>query len=231
MDLIAVALIAVFAFVGWKRGFIKTFFGLFGFLIAAGLAWFLAPYAAPLLRTYLIEPALSSYFLGRLTAETKLSAAEIDFFALPEGARELFARFGVPAEEKAKELIASGVNAGQEMAESMARAAIAHVAETLSKAVSFFLVFFLSSVFIAVLTRALDLAAKAPGLKKANRAFGLAAGIFEGLVLAFVLARILYFLQPTLRGSGIEWLSGFTVDNTYLIRLLCGWNLPAIRDI
>ena len=228
-DTVVAALIVGFAVVGVSRGFVKTFFGLFGFLIAIVLALFLAPPLAAFLRERVFEPALTSFFLKRLSEETMQSADKIDFSALPEGAVALFDRFGTSPAELAQKLVEAGKTAGQELAQSLASAAVARAAETLSHAVAFFSIFAVSSVLVAILTRVLDLVAKVPGLKFPNRVLGLLAGIAEGLALAYVFAHVSALLEPTLQGSGITWLCDFSVEKTYLIRLLVAWDPLSIQ--
>lgn len=229
-DTVIVALIAGFALAGLSRGFAKTFFGLFGFLIAIVLALFLAAPLAAFLQEHVFEPALTSFFLKRLSEETMQSADKIDFSALPEGGLTLFSRFGVSAESLAEQLVTAGRTAGMELARSLAETAVSRAAQTLSHAVAFFSIFALSSILIAIVTRVLDLVAKVPGLKFMNRVFGLLTGAAEGLALAYVFARVLVLLEPSLRGSGITWLCDFSVEKTFLVRLLAGWDPMAIRN-
>ncbi len=221
-DLVALAIIVCCAAIGYSRGFIKTFFGLFGFVIAIVLALLLAAPLAEFLREKLIEPALSSLFLDKLSKETMQSPAEVDFSALPAGALALFSRFGISPEALANRILEAGTNMGQELARSLAEAAVSRAAVTLSHAVAFISVFVLSSVVIKILTRVLDLVAKVPGLHFSNRVFGLLAGIGEGLALAYVYAHVLALLQPTMQGSDIAWLNHFSVESTYLVRFLSG---------
>lgn len=49
-DIVLVILLAVFAFVGWKKGFLRMGFGLLSFVLALALGKFLYPYGPALLR-------------------------------------------------------------------------------------------------------------------------------------------------------------------------------------
>ncbi|MBP5289496.1 MAG: CvpA family protein [Clostridia bacterium] len=222
-DTIAALLIIGFAVWGMRRGFIKTFFGLFGFLIAIAVALLFAAPLAALLKEHLVEPALSSFFLKELSNETMQSSAEIDFSALPDSAVALFSRFGISPEALAEQVINAGRTAGRDLAQSIAAFAVSRAATTLSHAIAFISLFGLSSLLLAILARVLDLVAKIPGLHLTNRVFGLIAGIGEGVALAFVFARVLALLEPVMRASDWIWISGFSVDQTYLIRFLASW--------
>ena len=224
-DLIALAILIGMTVYGYSRGFIKTFFGLFGFIIAIVIALvFTAPLAA-FLKDKVFEPALSAFFLKELSRETGQSAATVDFSVLPEGGMALFSRFGVSAEALASQLIAAGKSMGQDLAHTLASHAVAGAAEALSRAVAFISLFLLSSVAIKVVAKALDLVAKLPVLHLSNRAFGLLAGLGEGLALAFVFSRVLALAEPGMRGSASAWLNQFSLEKTYLIRFLSGWDL------
>ena len=223
-DVLAAGLVIGFAVAGLARGFVKTFFGLFGFLIAIGVALFFAAPLAEILKQYIVEPALSEFFLKRLSEETLVSTAEIDFSSLPAGAVALFSRFGVSAAEVAQKVMEAGCASGQDLALSLAERAVSGVADLLSRAAAFLLIFALASVLIAVLANVLDLVAKTPGLKTPNRITGFLVGALEGLSLAFVYSLTLSLIEPILQGSESAWLRDFSVDHTVLVRFLSGWN-------
>ena len=224
-DLIAAAIIVLFTVWGYSRGFIKTFFGLFGFIIAIVIALVFTAPLASFLRDKVFEPALSSFFLKELSRETGQSAAEVDFSALPAGGADLFSRFGMTAEALAGHLLAAGKSVGQDVARSLAEAAVAGAAMALSRAVAFLSLFIMSVVLIRILARVLDLVAKLPVLHLSNRVFGLLAGLGEGLAIAFVFSRVLALLEPSLKGSDLAWLRNFSMEKTHLIRFLSGWDL------
>ena len=222
VDLIAAAVIIGFAVAGVLRGFVKTFFGLFGTILALAAALFLLSPLSTFLKEKWIGPGLSDFFLSRLTEETQQEAAEIDFSALPESAAALFERFGVSEEALNETLRKAGKNVGKELAAAMAERAVESVASLLSKAVAFLSVFLLASLLIWILATVLDLVAKVPGLKLPNRVFGLLAGLLEGAVLAYVFAVSMNLLAPVMRSSDQAWLNSFSVDKTFLVRFLSG---------
>ena len=222
VDIAAAAIIIGFAVAGAVRGFVKTFFGLFGTILALVAALFLLSPLSSFLQEKWIGPGLSDFFLSRLTEETQQEADEIDFSALPESASALFDRFGVSKEGLNETLRNAGKNVGRELARTLAEKAVASAASFLSKAVAFLSVFLLATLLIWILATVLDLVAKVPGLKLPNRIFGLLAGLLEGAVLSYVFAVSMNLLAPVMRSSDQNWLSSFSVEKTFIVRFLSG---------
>lgn len=227
-DLIVLALAVILAVVGMRRGFIKTFFGFFGSLIALALALMLLQPAADFLREHLIQPVLYDFFLRRLSEETLQSASFIDFSALPEGALALFERFGVSPESISAVLAGAGKSVGEELTGELVAMAVSGTAAALSRAAALVVIFSLCALAIRLVANVLDLVSRLPILNFSNRLFGLAAGVLQGLLLAFALSLVLALLEPAFRSSDLVFLKDFSVENTILIRFLAGWN-PLVR--
>lgn len=216
-DLAVIAILALFALWGSRRGLVLTLFSLAAVLVALVGASFLSDaLAGP--AANIIEPAVTSSIHDTVTSYYQRSPAEntsgeeIDWLAqlpldkLLDSMREskffkgYVETFQKAADGKAAELAAHAAQA------------LAHfVAVQIAKTVIFILAFFGILIAWLFLSRALDLVARLPVLSTVNRWGGAAAGLAKGALALFIAAWVL-------RAS---YIPREAVENTVLLHFFC----------
>lgn len=218
-DLFALALVVICAVFGWFKGFVKTFFSLFGTLLGLIGAAVLSPIFASFLKETFFLPAISRSVLTILTEKTGQSASEINLLELPEEANAIVARFSGAVNIK-EWAVAEGASSGEGVLTKFARTVADPLASAASYVVAFLVLFLVLFVLLRVLCHVLDLIAKIPVLRFSNRSLGLVCGVIKGVLLAFVFALVLDQLSGALRGSENDFIASYDTAKTYLIRFL-----------
>lgn len=230
MDVLIVAVIALFAFLGWRKGMILSLCGLLAIFVAYAGATFISRTFSGDVAT-LLQPAIQTRI------EDLLDDALPPTFAAPSPSPLLPGTSAVqddPVEHatirqaldvlKQSELF-SGL---QKNLEDAVRDGLVPVMSTAAASISSYLalqaakliLFYLSFVVIMIawwlLSHALDLACRLPVLRTFNELGGLLIGILKGALILFA---AVWFLSL----AGI--ISEETIQQTYLFRLYMNFQL------
>lgn len=222
LDLILLAILIAFAIRGASRGLLLSLCGLVAMLVAFAGAGFVADLLAPRVADYL-EPRFASAIEERL--ETQLEAA------LPDGEDPVPTEGtgDIPLTDlldvlRDMGLYQSAVDAidravAQGMTDVAADAAAA-VAASIAGSVAYMILFVVSFVVILVLwtllSHALDLVARLPGLHALNRTGGALLGLVKGCAILFLCAWVLRYLGSVIPEE--------TVEQTYLLKFFLNTN-------
>lgn len=206
-DLVLVAALGVFVWLGWKKGLLLSLCGLVVVLLAFWGAGFLADTLDDPIANA-VEPALAT------SIQESLSRSVTDTVTDPvtdpvNSLRDMGGVYTWAADllGQEKEAMSSALlDTVQGVAQAAARAIAVQVAHNIIFAVAFVLLF----VLLTLLLHALDLVAKLPGLHFCN---GLGGGLI-GLVKGFV---ILLVVISCLRMFG-KLITQEAVDHTYVLK-------------
>lgn len=195
-----IAIIAILLFFVWRgahKGFVLSLFGLVAILVAFVGANFLANALAPKVGAAL-EPRFAAAIEQQLDEQFKATDAP----ALPEGTEGEAADY--PLQDVLDVLKGMGLyedlintvdKAVQDGMSQVAANAAAAVAAAIAQSVAYMLIFLIAFVLIVlawtILSHALDLVAKLPGLNMLNKTAGGIIGFFKGCIILFVLAWLL----------------------------------------
>lgn len=216
-DLAVIAILALFAFWGSRKGLVLTLCSLAAVFVALIGASFLSDaLAEPVARA--VEPAVERRIQDSLT-EAIRSAEYISVDGGVAEKPEEVALAGVVGHLKESHLFQNFADSFQKavengVAEVTANAvkALAHfVAVQIAKTVIFVLTFFAILAAWFFLSRALDLVARLPVLSTVNRWGGAAAGLVKGALVLFIAARLL-------RDS---YIPREAVENTLFLNFFC----------
>ena len=214
-DLAIIAVLALFAFWGSRKGLVLTLCSLAAVFVALIGASFLSDaLAEPVAKA--IEPAVTSsihdtvtsYYQRTPAVNTKetdwLAQLPLDELLNPLRESKFFKgyveTFQKAVDDKAAEIVTHAVQA------------LAHfVAVQIARMVIFALAFIAILIAWVFLSRALDLVAKLPVLSTVNRWGGAAAGLVKGGLVLFIAAWLLR--------DG--YISQEAVEQTYLLRFFC----------
>ena len=217
LDLVLVAIIALCAWNGYRKGFILGVSGILALIVAFYGAHLLADaYSQEF--TSLLEPFVSGIVdstvedqtLEENVTEEELDAGDITFASLGKlgimkGAADNIAE---EIEERIKET-------GQQLRETLVEVLCSKLAYVATAVIAFLLII----IIFTVVANVLNLAFKLPGLEFINYLFGTLFGLAKGLIFAFALAWVLRY-------------TGFifgekTVEDTILLKWMMEHNLLA----
>lgn len=201
-DAIILAVLILFAWLGWRKGLLLSLCG----LAVAVLAFFGAGFLADTLDTPIVEaitPKLETVLVDELVERF----GDLGLDAAVDALREEGGLLSWQA-DAAEELLAS---AGQ--MESV-RQLFSQAAEVLATTIVYRLLFALSFVLLFILLtlllRALDVVAKLPGLHFFNGLGGGLLGLCKGAVILFVAVFCLQIFSKLITPEAVE--------NTYLLK-------------
>ena len=222
-DALILLVIILSAWIGKKRGFIKTFFDFFGSLISFILASVLAKPVGSFLSEKYFEPAVRRFFVDAFLEKAGTDAQSIDFSALPEPCKELLQRFQFSSADLEK-VVSDTKETGADLLDRIASSVAGPIASAIGYAVAVFGLFLIFLFVLRLLVKLLDLIAKLPGLNFSNRSLGLLAGVALGLVLAVLLSSLIVLSEPLICKSEYAFLQSFDSKKTVLVRFFSSFD-------
>lgn len=234
LDLLVIAVIALFALLGWQKGLVLTLCG----VLVVFAAYFGASYVSETFSddlAALIQPTIQNRLelAVEKTLTPSIEATPSPLLPDPDGTHTIQPDQVTASLEQVLavlrrsalfagmyEALAQAVMDGAVKVVSSASAAIAHyLACQISRAGLFFLTFFLIVVVWSLLSRALDLAFRLPVLRSFNEIGGLLLGLVKGVFILLAAVGLV-----TLLGLIPEEVSG----QTYLYRHFMNFQIPAL---
>lgn len=246
LDLLVIAIIALFAFFGWRKGLVLTLCGLLAIFVAFFAAVFVSKtLSAPV--ASLFQPAVQEVIEQGI--QNGLDQARDNLSQLPDGLSESISAKLPPAaqitlgqvadllEQIDLQALLSQMDFGaftpvfeglfqnllqavQDRTLNAAAAAPAAISTFLCESLSRFLLFYLTFVVVLILwkifSHALDLACRLPVLHTFNEAGGLLIGLVKGLLIALAAAWLL---------TSFGFASAEDAGQTYLFQLFLNFQL------
>lgn len=196
LDLIVILIIALFTFIGYKQGLIKTAIKITSFFIAIIIALILyKPVSALIIKNTTIDDKIESTIIEKITPE------------------------GMKAEDEASEATKIPQGFIKE-----ANNTIKDTAETITVKIievcTVLILYLISRIvlkFIAVLG---DLIAKLPILKQFNKLGGTIFGALKGLLIVYVILAVVYLISPLLKENATK-----SIDETILTKAMYNNNI------
>ena len=191
IDIVIVAIIALFTFLGKKRGLVKLAFKLCTFFIAIIIA-------------FLVYKPVAHLVMEKTTIDETIENA-ITQRILPEGMSsedELTEPTNLPSI-----IVKNSSNTVKSIASSFAT--------TIIETVCLLLVFILAKIILKFVTFLADAIAKLPILKQFNELGGLIYGILEGLLIIFVIFAIITFISPVINHSFIDTINSSLLGSLF----------------
>jgi len=222
IDIVLLAVLALFVIGGYKKGFIKSVSGIIALVVAFYGAGFVAErYSqkfAPML-----EPFVSAV-VDKSVSQTRKEYIE-EAGELPDEENELdtigyesllnLGIFKGTATKIIEDLKEDLAYAGQSLKTAVAN----KLTHSFSYILTFAVVFLLLIILLTILLNLLNLAFKLPGLDLLNSAGGMALGAVKGLLVLFAVAWAMRYLGKVFPED--------TLNNTYFLRFLMSNNLLA----
>lgn len=219
-DGLVLAVLLIFALVGAHRGLILSLCGLLAVIVAFVGAGFLAQTFSPMVADAL-EPQFAAAIEEQLNAslqaqaeagqEAVLSSDDVPLEGVLDALREMgFYETLISSLDRAVE---SGMTAA---AASAAAAVAAAIAQSAAYLILFLVGFAVILLAWKLLSRALDLVARLPGLHFLNKTGGAVFGLIQACILLFIAAWLLQFFGQALPRE--------LVDQTVLLKFFMNTN-------
>ncbi len=200
LDIVIVAVLAIFTFLAYKKGLIKTLFGMLGTLVAflgafafkgAVGGWLDVTFVRPSVRNMVLSTLSGSPVLDYDKALSSLDVAG-KVQKMPEALRSLLETVGISAADitsSLSSLSANTLEAKNKLIDSIA----APISATISTAIAFVILFVVLLIVCKVGAKILSaLFNLLPIGKQFNRLGGAAVGLVEGALIVLVLTAVIW---------------------------------------
>ena len=190
LDLIVIGIIALFMYLGYRRGLIRTVFSLVSYVLAISLAIYLFPVVADWLMEMPVYTALKDYIVRTMNLGDVVQYQSDELIAnlpLPDIIRGFLHEHNTP---NIFELL------NVQTIEEYIAAYFSRMAINIIAKVS---VFIIVKFTLGLLSGVLDLASRLPVIKQFNQIGGMLIGFVLGLIIVWIglAVMILFFLDPT----------------------------------
>lgn len=230
VDAVLVAVIALSAFIGYKKGFIDEILDLVSGIVAFFAAYFLTPLAAPYVNDHFLFDKISQKAADLINGLIAGSGGDVfGDGSANETFRSIVGKFGADYD-----VIKDRFTGMMSQQSAKAVSAIStHIAKPVSYALSYalcFIIIFIAALFILwLIKRLLDLAAKLPPLEKANKALGLIVGVLFGILFVWVISVVLKLGLPYLSVMAPSVFPEDLFEKSYVFR--AAYYLNALRSM
>lgn len=190
-----VAVLVAFAFKGRKTGFIKTIFSIFSIIIAIVVASAISPYVSKALRT---NENFYNYIYDRVEDVVKLKVEDKDKTTVSEQV-EAIDKLSLPESIK-KNLLENKSNSEVYKAlnvDTFKGYVNGYITTLVINAISFLITYLVVTIILIVVCAALNIISKLPIINGLNKTAGLLVGVFEGLLVIWMLCIVLTAFSST----------------------------------
>ena len=180
IDILLILVIALSAFIGYKKGFVKVIVKLGTFLIALVLAFLLQSSVAKFIGEDIgFKNTISTTVQNKLSdyAKSKEDDKKTDIKMLEKTIDEI----NTAAEEKKAEVIQKWAN---------------NIADFILKGLSFIIIFFTVAIVMGIISLILNTVVKLPVLDTLNGVLGLGSAVILMVFRIMILLTIIYFMSP-----------------------------------
>lgn len=234
--LVALAIIGVCAFAGWRAGFVKAVFSLVSTIAVIIITILVSPIVTNMLKS---SESISGTIQSKMEEVIDLSGIAENLSAEEENDPTAFID-GLQIPDSIKDTMKDSLAETMEEKEKEAAEFVGNQLDALEKyicelltsiilnALGFFITFLVAAVGIAVLCFVLDLLSKLPVLHQINTLAGVAMGALEGLVILWIVFVIITMLGSTGFGQSCmamiseSKILSFLYDSNVLSKILLG---------
>lgn len=176
LDLIIISVIALFTFIGYKKGLIKVAFGLVSFILAIAISIVLyKPVSTFIIDYTTIDDTIESTIVERLTASN----------ITKEETNNIISNYYNNFANNSTAVIADGIS------------------KTIINIGCMIIVFIVSKIILLFFKFIGDLIAKIPLIKQVNNIGGFLYGLLKGFIIIYILLAIITILSPIMDMNNI----------------------------
>ena len=219
IDLVVVGLIALFVFIGIKRGFVKEIVSLVGFIVALVLAFSLSNVGAELAYDNFIDASVQDSVKQSITDSVKNDADGI-LNSVPEEFISAAKTIGIDIEAAVNDSIGVNISdTAQNVALKISHDIARPVVTTLIRVILFLVLFIIIRILIGWLGKVLNIFARLPVLHSANKLLGGIVGFLRGTVIALVLCYVV-ILIVNVRENGLIGITKETIEASNIVNFV-----------
>ncbi len=216
IDLVFIGIILIFAFIGLSRGFIKEIVSLIGVILALVVSFYLSRIFAD----FIFETFVKDTVVEKIS-ETIVSTAENSV----NGVVDVIPEYIVSAAKSMGFDITSSVNNNiasdiESTATSVSTSIVEDVAgpliSGLISVVLFIILFIILKILIGLISKALNLVAKLPVIKSANKLLGFSVGLIRGVLTVVICCYVLTILVNT-NDNGLFGITNDRLDSSFIL--------------
>lgn len=201
IDIITVAIMALFIFIGYKKGLIKVALGLVAIIVSILIALiFYRPAANFIINNTQLDNIISENIYNKIK--------DVDFNNITVEEKEKNQILKIADKQIKKALEESRDNTAQYVSDSLTR--------TIIEGISLIGLIIMLRIALLALNLLSDVVASLPIIKQFNKSGGILYGVIEGLFIINLIFAILYILNPIVSNSKIEQM----VNQTKLSKLI-----------
>jgi len=218
LDLIVVAIVALFIFISMRKGFVCTLIEMLGFVIAIILANIVSTPLANLTYDKAIEPAIISS-VQESQNEGVESASDTALNAMPSFVKNIVGLEN--ATSAFQNEVSDNINDGTEAAVKIASQNV--IKPKITRYISMFYIMILTTVFIFLvgfLAKFVNKLFSFSVVGKVNKILGGVLGCGKGLFIAMVFCTVISLLVSFSNGSFLFFTKS-AIDDSLLFNLLC----------
>lgn len=187
IDLILIAIIALFTFIGYKKGLIKVAFGLVSFILAI------------LISVILYKP-VSSFIINYTPLDDTIEAAVEERLDSPD-----------TTDEETNNIVA---NYYSNIKNATTATVADGISKTIINVGCMIIVFIVSNIVLLFFKFTGDLIAKLPLIKQFNSAGGFIYGLLKGFIIVYVLLALIAIISPVVNMNNIvEMINSSIITN------------------
>lgn len=216
VDIILLAVFVITVLNGYRRGFIKTAFGLVGIFVALWAASAFSSQLGSVMDDAFIHDAVEETITSSLTEAFEDGGAD--------KVTEIISEFA-PTKEIENRLTETYMQKGRESIEAISDELSERVSSALGNAIAFFVIFLIAYIVVKLASFILDKFFRLPILNAANRWLGILMGMVTAVLLLMVISRSFECVLPWLNKTYTHLFPSDLADKTVLYGFFCRYNL------
>ena len=191
LDLIVVAIIALFVYLSAKRGFVRTVIELVGYFLAIYLSFIISGAIADFTYNKVVEPAIVENISNKIsttTNESVDSTVDIIWEALPEFVSKSAENFNV-SKNSVKATVAEKYTSNldtKDFVKTVAENSVKLIVVPLIKTICSVILFIILMFVVKILARVLNKMFSLPLIGGLNKALGGVIGLLKGVIFATI---------------------------------------------
>lgn len=230
LDFIIVLVFALCIITGVKRGFIRSVMGIVIVVVALIGSIRFSPKVAEYLNKNYITPGITSRV--EKSIDSVVSGVEkVDlkklFTEKSQALTDILEKFGIKFED-ARDYYESEAENSDDPEKRVAEYIAKPLADTLSKAAAFALLFLVISAALGIILIIVDLLANIPIFKQINKSLGLVFGLIKGALYSWGLSLIFCSLLPQLSVIYDGKIPASVIENTVIVKLLGSFTVSGL---
>ncbi len=211
IDLIIVAILLICVLIYSKRGFIKSVFGVVGFVVAVALAFALSGPLSNFTYENAVKPTVTTAIEGAIS-DTQGAIKDNIIEALPSFIKNNISDFNMDNSD----FIASNIDTPETMAEKICESVVRPTATYLLEIIFFLILFIVLSIVLKFVVKILNKVFSFSIVGKLNSVLGGVIGIIMGVIFALIFTLVINLIVSL--NGGFSIFTGDNINNTLLFK-------------